>query len=174
MLGSLRKWSHSSHNIWFLNNKPCPVNYFPVTFCSVLAQARLGQQIVSPKRHDMSHACIFTRLRIAMATIVLIMESQNSKLYIRWSSVFPVDRTLISHWRKALYLAFPSSLDFILCFSSQLVVFSVWTWRGCSQLEDSGTEGDEVTLLSQGQPGTVLVWVFRNGSPTKELLSASL
>lgn len=112
MLGSLRKWSHSSHNIWFLNNKPRPVSYFWVTFCSILAQARLGQQIVSPKRHDVSHACIFSSLCIAMATIVLIMESQNSKLYIRWGSVFPVDRTLISHWRKALYLGFPSSFGF--------------------------------------------------------------
>lgn len=174
MLGSLRKWSHSSHSIWFLNNKPRQVNYFRVTFCSILAQARLGQQIVSPKRHDMSHVCVSTTLCIAMATTVLIMESQNSKLYIRWGSVFPVDRTLISHWRKALYLGFPSSLDFILCFSGRLVVFRVWTWRGCSQLEDSGTEGDEVTLLSQGQPGSMLVWVFRNGYLTKGLLSASL
>lgn len=108
----------------------------------------------------MSHACIFTSLCIAMATIVLIMESQNSKLYIRWGSIFPVDRTLISRWKKALYLGFPYSPDFILCFSRQLFVFSVRTWRGCSQLEDSGMEGDEVTLLSQGQPGTVLVWVL--------------
>lgn len=77
MLGSLRKWSHSSHSIWFLNNKPRQVNYFQVTFCSILAQARLGQQILSPKKHDMSRACIFTSLCIAMATIVLIMDSQK-------------------------------------------------------------------------------------------------
>lgn len=119
----------------------------------------------------MSHACIFTSLCIAMATIVLIMESQNSKLCIRWGSIFPVDRTLMSRWKKALYLGFPYSPDFILCFSRQLFVFSVRTWR---QLEDGGMEGDEVTLLSQGQPGTVLVGVFRNGSLTEGLLSASL
>lgn len=119
----------------------------------------------------MSHACIFTSLCIAMATIVLIMESQNSKLYIRWGSIFPVDRTLISRWKKALYLGFPYSPDFILCFSRQLFVFSVLTWR---QLEDGGMEGDEVTLLSQGQLGTVLVGVFRNGTLTEGLLSASL
>lgn len=95
---------------------------FPrVMFCSILAQTRLRQQIVSPKRHDINLAYIFTCLCITMATIVLIMESQNGNLYIRWSSVFPVDKILISHWRKALYLSFPCRLDFILGFNRQLL-----------------------------------------------------
>ena len=29
LLGSLRKWSYSTHSIWFLNNKPCQVSGFP-------------------------------------------------------------------------------------------------------------------------------------------------
>lgn len=33
-------------------------------------------------------------------------------------------------------------------------------------LPDGGPAGDEVTLLSQGQPGTVLVHVFKNGPLT--------
>lgn len=41
-------------------------------------------------------------------------------------------------------------------------------------LLDSGPAGDELTLLSQGQPGAVVVRVLKNGSLTKGLLSASL
>lgn len=41
-------------------------------------------------------------------------------------------------------------------------------------LLDTGLAGDEVTLLSQGQPGTVVVRVFKNSPFTEGLLLASL
>lgn len=76
-----------------------------------------------------------------MATIVLITESQNDNLYMRWGSLLPVDKTDL---RDALYVDFPPGLDVIICCHRRL--FCSWN------------DPEEAGVLAKGAAGQRSLW----------------